>query len=102
MPLARSENIFSSAEFDYLLQGPDDRADALNFGLKVVQDDHALWIVKFGRQDDRWDNPRVEHGPLKLARTCGLNATNSRVETIAGRTVLLTDEIRRASATRRV
>jgi hypothetical protein len=39
-----------------------------------VQDDHALWIVKFGRQDDRWDNPRVEHGLLKLARTCGLNA----------------------------
>ncbi len=135
------------AEFDYLLQGPDDRAGALGFGLKVeppaprrrfnrtmdlerlqkaadavvadepdlagsagnqvedllllgtsmggarpktvVQDDHALWIVKFGRKDDRWNDPRVEHGLLKLARTCGLNVADSRIETVADRDVLL-------------
>ena len=55
----------------------------------VVRDDHDLWIAKFGRQDDRWNNPRVEHGMLTLARACGLNVADSRVETVAGRDVLL-------------
>jgi len=32
----------------------------------VVQDDHALWLVKFGRQDDRWNQPRVKHALLVL------------------------------------
>ena len=55
----------------------------------VVRDDHDLCIAKFGRQDDRWNNPRVEHGMLALARACGLNVADSRVETVAGRDVLL-------------
>ena len=55
----------------------------------VVRDDHDLSIAKFGRQDDRWNNPRVEHGMLTLARACGLNVADSRVETVAGRDVLL-------------
>lgn len=134
-------------EFDYLLEGADDRAGALGFGLHVeppalrrqfhrtldlgrlqaaadvlvagnsvqagsagvqvqelllegtslggarpktvVQDDHALWIAKFGRPDDRWNHPRTEHGLLTLARECGINAAASRVENVAGRDVLL-------------
>ena len=55
----------------------------------VVRDDHDLWIAKFGRHDDRWNNPRVEHGMLTLARACGLNVADSRVETVAERDVLL-------------
>jgi serine/threonine-protein kinase HipA len=55
----------------------------------VVQDDHVLWLAKFGRHDDRWNNPRVEHALLLLARTCGINAADSRIETIGGRDVLL-------------
>ena len=55
----------------------------------VVRDDHDLWIAKLGCQDDRWNNPRVEHGMLTLARACGLNVADSRVETVAGRDVLL-------------
>ena len=55
----------------------------------VVRDDHDLSIAKFGRQDDRWNNPRVEHGMLTLARACGLNVADSRVETVAERDVLL-------------
>lgn len=54
----------------------------------VVQDDHDLWIVKFGRHDDRWNYPRVEHGMLRLAQACGLNVADSRIETVAGRDVL--------------
>jgi serine/threonine-protein kinase HipA len=134
-------------EFDYLMQGADDRAGALGFGLNVeppaprrqfnrtfdldrlqaaadaiiaddparagsaraqaeelllegtsmggarpktvVQDDHALWLAKFGRQDDRWNHPRVEHALLLLARACDINAADSRVESIGGRDVLL-------------
>src|SRR3546814_1376118 len=55
----------------------------------VVQDDHTPWIAKFGRQDDRWNHPRVEHALLLLARECGIDAADSRVETIGGRDVLL-------------
>ena len=130
------------AEFDYLLQGPGDRAGALGFGLNVeppaprrrfnrtldlarlqraadailsgdpdlagssgkhveellllgtsmggarpkavVRDERDLWMAKFGRNDDRWNSPRVEHGMLVLARSCGLNVADSRVTAVAG------------------
>ena len=134
-------------EFDYLMEGPDDRAGALGFGpgveappprrrfnrtleldrlqaaadaivaddpegggsaqaqaeellligtsmggarpKVVVEDDLTLWIAKFGRLDDRWNHPRVEHGLLVLARECGVDAAESRVERVGGRDVLL-------------
>ena len=55
----------------------------------VVQDDQGLWIAKFSRNDDRWNHPRVEHGMLTLARACGLDAADSRLETVVERDVLL-------------
>lgn len=55
----------------------------------VVQDDNNLWIAKFSRHDDSWNHPRVEHGLLKLAGTCGLDVADSRIETVADRDVLL-------------
>ena len=55
----------------------------------VVQDEHGLWIAKFSRNDDRWNHPRVEHGMLTLARACGVDAADSRLESVAGRDVLL-------------
>ncbi len=55
----------------------------------VVEHEGALWIAKFGRRDDRWNDSRVEHGMLALARTCGLNVADSRIETVGGRDVLL-------------
>ena len=134
-------------EFDYLMQGPDDRAGALGFGLDaappgprrrfnrtpdleklqhaadaivkedpaqggsaqnraeellllgtsmggarpkaVVEHEDGLWIAKFGRNDDRWNHPRIEHGALELARACGLDVAHSRVESVGGRDVLL-------------
>ena len=145
--IERNADLTELAEFDYLMQGPDDRAGALGFGLNVeppaprrrfnrtlelatlqraadalvanepelagsvgrqvedllllgtsmggarpkavVEDDHGLWIAKFSRNDDRWNHPRVEHGMLTLARACGLDAADSRLETVAGRDVLL-------------
>jgi serine/threonine-protein kinase HipA len=55
----------------------------------VVQDDDGLWLAKFNRADDRWNNTRVEHAMLRLARACGIATAESRIETIAGRDVLL-------------
>ncbi|MCY4564345.1 MAG: type II toxin-antitoxin system HipA family toxin [Gammaproteobacteria bacterium] len=135
------------AEFDYLMQSPDDRAGALGFGpgveppcprhlfnrmldldalqraadaivdddregagsarglveellllgtsmggarpKAVVEDESGLWIAKFGRNDDRWNQPRIEHGMLALARACGLNVAESRLESLGGRDLLL-------------
>ena len=145
--IERNSGLGELGEFDYLLQGPDDRAGALGFGVSVeapaprrrfnrtldlaalqraadaiLDDDpkragsieapieellligtsmggarpkavveHAgdLWIAKFGRGDDRWNDLRVEQGMLGLARACGMNVAASRVETVGGRDVLL-------------
>ena len=55
----------------------------------VVEMDGALWVAKFGRAEDRWNDPLVEHAVLRLARECGLNAASSRVEHVGERDVLL-------------
>ena len=145
--IERNSGFREISEFDYLMQGPDDRAGALGFGLAVeppaprrrfnrtldlaalqraadavldddperpgpagdrveellllgtsmggarpkavVEHEGDLWIAKFGRSDDRWNQSRVEHGMLTLARACGLNVADSRIETVGGRDVLL-------------
>lgn len=55
----------------------------------VVQDDHGLWMAKFNRSDDRWNYARVEYAMLRLARLCGINVPESRVEAVGGKDVLL-------------
>lgn len=55
----------------------------------VVEDDEGLWVAKFNRPDDRWNNTRVERAMLELAKGCGINVADSRVETVAGKDVLL-------------
>jgi hypothetical protein len=41
------------------------------------------------RKPDRFNNPRVEHGMLRLAAECGLHVADSRLETVGGKDVLL-------------
>jgi serine/threonine-protein kinase HipA len=55
----------------------------------VIEDDGQLWIAKFNRLDDAWNQARVEHAMLVLARECGLHTAESRVIQAAGRDVLL-------------
>ncbi|MET0919047.1 MAG: type II toxin-antitoxin system HipA family toxin [Burkholderiales bacterium] len=55
----------------------------------VVEDDEGLWIAKFNRADDAWNNARVEHAMLVLARACGMSTAESRVVQAGGRDVLL-------------
>ncbi len=66
----------------------------------VVEDDQGLWVAKFGRHDDRWNNPRVEHAMLELARSCGINSARSRIEKVGGKDVLLVQRFDREKATR--
>ncbi|MBK9705227.1 MAG: type II toxin-antitoxin system HipA family toxin [Betaproteobacteria bacterium] len=49
----------------------------------------GLWMAKFNRPDDPWNNARVEHAMLVLARACGLMTAESRTVEVAGRDVLL-------------
>lgn len=55
----------------------------------TVQEGDGLWLAKFSRPGDPWDEPRVEHALLRLAGACGLRAAASRIETLGGRAALL-------------
>ena len=55
----------------------------------VVEDTDGLWIAKFNRPDDRWNDARVEHAMLVLARACGIQSAESKLTSIGDRDVLL-------------
>jgi serine/threonine-protein kinase HipA len=55
----------------------------------VVEDNKGLWIAKFNKPDDRWNNARVEHAMLTLSRSCGIETAESRTIKVADRDVLL-------------
>ncbi|GMQ76236.1 MAG: HipA domain-containing protein [Gammaproteobacteria bacterium] len=48
----------------------------------VVEDEDGLWIAKLHHPEDKWNDARVEHAMLMLARECGLQAAESKVTTI--------------------
>lgn len=143
-------------DFDYLLNGPEDRVGALSFGtnveppppvrdfsrrfnltelmelatkiegMEVIEDSSAqgtqaeqlllartsmggarpkasvwgesdgkLWLAKFKASKDRWNDPRVEHATLLLAKACGIRVVNTHVETIGGSDVLFSERFDR-------
>lgn len=46
----------------------------------TVEADGALWLAKFPKRDrDHWNNARVEHATMTLARQCGLNVAETDV-----------------------
>jgi serine/threonine-protein kinase HipA len=55
----------------------------------VVQDDDGLWLAKFNKPDDRWNNTRVEHAMLRLAKQGEISSAESRIETVGGKDVIL-------------
>lgn len=55
----------------------------------VVQDNDGLWIAKFNSPRDPWNNARVEHAMLRLARECGITTAESKIETVGDRDTLL-------------
>jgi len=55
----------------------------------VVEDAEGLWLAKFPDRGDKWNNARVEGAMLALAQECGLRVSRHRIETVAGKDVLL-------------
>jgi serine/threonine-protein kinase HipA len=55
----------------------------------TVEDDAGLWIAKFNRPDDKWNNARIERAMLTLAQACGIATAESKLVSIGGRDVLL-------------
>jgi serine/threonine-protein kinase HipA len=55
----------------------------------VVEDDDALWVAKFNRPDDRWNQARVEHAMMCLGWECGLDVAQSRIVQVGTRDALL-------------
>jgi serine/threonine-protein kinase HipA len=55
----------------------------------VVEDEEGLWVAKFNRPNDPWNNTRVERAMLELAKSCGISVATSRIETVADKDVLL-------------
>ncbi len=55
----------------------------------VVENQEGLWLAKFNRPDDKWNNARVEHAMLTLARACGLTSAESQIINVSNRDVLL-------------
>lgn len=64
----------------------------------VVEDKDGLWLAKFNRQDDKWNNARVEHAMLTLARTCGLDVARSKLVQAGGRDILMVQRFDRERA----
>jgi len=65
----------------------------------VVEDAQGLWLAKFPDRNDRWSNARVEGAMLALAQECGLRAARHRIETVAGKDVLLVQRFDRTLTT---
>lgn len=64
----------------------------------VVEDDEGLWLAKFPRADDPFNQPRVEHAMLQLAGEIGLNVASSKVDLIGARSVLFVKRFDRQKA----
>ena len=66
----------------------------------IIENKDGLWLAKFNRPDDKWNNARVEHAMLVLARNCGLSTAQSKIIQVAGRDVLLVNRFDREKTTR--
>lgn len=55
----------------------------------VVEDEDGLWIAKFPDRGDHWNNARVEHAMLEMARECGMSVASSKVITVGDADVIL-------------
>jgi serine/threonine-protein kinase HipA len=62
----------------------------------VIEHEDALWVAKFPRPDDRFDQPRVEAAMLDLARLVGIDSAEARLVDVGGRAVLLSRRFDRA------
>ena len=55
----------------------------------TIEDAQSLWLGKFPAKDDRFNLQRVEFATLDLARRCGLNVTQARLQSVGESDVLM-------------
>ena len=55
----------------------------------TIEDAQSLWLGKFPTKDDRFNLQRIEFATLDLARRCGLNVTQARLQTVGDSDVLM-------------
>jgi serine/threonine-protein kinase HipA len=55
----------------------------------TIEDAQNLWLGKFPAREDRFNLQRVEFATLDLARRCGLNVTQARLEPVGTSDVLM-------------
>jgi serine/threonine-protein kinase HipA len=55
----------------------------------TIEDAQSLWLGKFPARDDRFNLQRVEFATLDLARRCGLNVTQARLQSVGQSDVLM-------------
>ncbi|WP_434782475.1 type II toxin-antitoxin system HipA family toxin [Ferrovum myxofaciens] len=55
----------------------------------TIEDAQCLWLGKFPAKDDRCNLQRIEYATLDLARRCGLNVTQARLQAVGDSDVLM-------------
>jgi serine/threonine-protein kinase HipA len=65
----------------------------------VVEDDNGLWVAKLRHPEDKWNDARVEHAMLMLARECGLQVAESKVVSIGEHDAVLVKRFDREKTT---
>ena len=55
----------------------------------LVSHGRALWLAKFPKRGDPWNEPVVEHATMSLAGQCGITVPETRILTLAGLDLLL-------------
>lgn len=55
----------------------------------TIEDGQRLWLAKFPARDDRFNLQRLEYATLDLARRCGLNVTQARLQSVGPDDVLM-------------
>ena len=55
----------------------------------TIEDAQCLWLGKFPSKDDRCNLQRIEYATLDLARRCGMNVTQARLQSVGDSEVLM-------------
>jgi serine/threonine-protein kinase HipA len=62
----------------------------------VIEFDGALWIAKFQKHDDEFDQCMAEHAAICLARDCGIEVAETRMVSVGSQRAVLVKRFDRA------
>lgn len=63
----------------------------------MIEHEGELWIAKFPKSDDKWNEPLVEHATMMLAAELGINTSKTKIISIGSVQVLLVKRFDRNS-----